>query len=116
MIAPTYQRAQLWQPARSRLHTTLLAAAIGAACFVALVLPWRGPDHRPTRAAITGQRMVQALARARGCPARLGDVMAVPLDGWGHAFTYRCAGRHLAIGSAGEDGVFATADDLWSRR
>jgi hypothetical protein len=50
------------------------------------------------------------------CPARLGDVMTIPLDGWGHAFVYRCSASHLAITSAGEDGVFGTADDLRSPR
>jgi hypothetical protein len=91
----------------------VLAALIGAASVAgASYLLIGASGHAVSRTEQTERRMHDAVSGP--CPARLGDVMAVPLDGWGHAFAYSCA--PFTIHSAGEDGVFGTADDLRSHR
>lgn len=121
MIAPTYQRAQLWEPARSRLRTTLLAALIGAAAFAALAST--RVIHEPSnRIELTRLSMVKAIYESLpawraahpgiACPRRLGAIMQSPLDAWGHAYEYACAPGGFAMRSAGADGRFHTDDDI----
>lgn len=123
MIAPSYQRAQLWAPARSRLHTILLAAVIGATAFAAIAST--RVIHEPStsdRVELTQIVMTKAIyeglpawraAHPRiACPRRLGAIMHSPLDAWGHAYEYTCAPGGFVMRSAGADGRFHTDDDI----
>ncbi|HEY6036693.1 MAG TPA: type II secretion system protein GspG, partial [Kofleriaceae bacterium] len=61
-------------------------------------------------------------AHHAGCPRRLSQLLpGAHLDPWGHALHYTCdprlaSGGTFAVFSAGEDGVFGTADDIEAHR
>jgi hypothetical protein len=90
---------------------------------------WLSPTHPPLTQ--RAEQLVDHLAFQRytewhaefprqRCPHRLGELGGAVLDPWGHAMHYTCDRRlmrrpaGIVVMSAGEDGVFGTADDLRS--
>ena len=128
MIEPSYRRDQLWGRARRGLHPAIALGACAGSLVATLALATSrvnmSIDYPPrARAALT----VAKLAHDRfpewhrhhaGCPHRLAELSVRDrLDPWGHALHYTCdprlgRGARFAVISAGEDGVFGTADDI----
>jgi hypothetical protein len=126
-----YRRTSLWEPATKRRdRRAFRGALLGGALAVGIGL-WLSRTQ-PSRAT-AAQQLVHHLAFERyvewhaefptlRCPPRLGELGGAVLDPWGHAMHYTCDHRlmheraDIVVMSAGEDGVFGTADDLRSTR
>ena len=80
MIAPTYHRAQLWAPARSRLETTITAALIGAGCCLGLGLALIDPPQ-PGSADLPG-----LLGLLKEWSIEFGNDVVVDASGMGQLF------------------------------
>lgn len=136
MIAPAYRRDQLWGPARRDLPASILAGAIvGGAFMLLLTVAAVGParshvsvDDSPRSAAnllvtkLVDEGFPAWREHHAGCPRRSSQLLRTAhLDPWGHALHYTCdprlaSGGTFAVFSAGEDGVFGTADDIEAHR
>jgi hypothetical protein len=130
MIRPSYRRDQVWGRARRGIHPAIVLGAcagtmVAILAFVALATPtFDLADHSPRSRAVTTvarlvyERFPDWRAHHAGCPHRLADLSPnARVDPWGHAMHYTCdprlrPGAHFAVVSAGEDGVFGTADDI----
>ena len=132
MIEPAYRRDQLWERPRRAIPATMLGGAIaGGALTILIAMTTYAPtrtfvsigDSPAERAHLLVTRLaVEDLPAWRehhpGCPRRLSQLLTnAGLDPWGHALHYSCdprlvPGHHFAVVSAGEDGVFGTADDI----
>lgn len=128
MIEPTYRRDQLWGRARRGIHPAIvLGACTGTMiALVAIAAPHAfvfSDDSPRSHAAMTVAKLVHERfpewrADHAGCPHRLSELLAsARVDPWGHAMHYTCdprlgLGARFAVISAGEDGVFGTADDI----
>jgi len=132
MIEPAYRRDQLWSRPRLRLPVPTLAGVIAGGALPLLLAVAALPSDReyvfiddsPRTAA---ELLVTKLAAESfpawrehhaGCPHRLSELLSgAHLDPWGHALHYTCdprlaRGGSFGVFSAGEDGVFGTADDI----
>jgi hypothetical protein len=129
MIEPSYRRDQLWGRARRGIHPAITLGVCAGTLVAILALGARMVafdlgDHSPQRHAevivanLVHERFPEWRAHHAGCPHRLADLLAnARLDPWGHAMHYTCdprlgLGARFAVISAGEDGVFGTADDI----
>lgn len=128
MIEPSYRRDQLWGRARRGIHPAIVLGACAGTLLAILTLAaprMFGPldDSPRARATMTVAKLVHDSfpdwrAHHAGCPHQLADLLPnARVDPWGHAMHYSCdprlrLGAHFAVISAGEDGVFGTADDI----
>lgn len=137
---PPFRRRGLWQAANApRLRTARNAVLGGAVVGVVLAIvvgllvvgqpAMFGDDYtRPAHARWLVRRLANEQFPAwrashpdQLCPDRLSDLDDTVLDPWGHALEYTCdprllpaASSGIAITSTGEDGTFATDDDIGS--
>jgi len=123
-----YRRATLWEPVGRKSDRQVIRALLVGALAGGVGL-WLSPAQPPL--ATKAQTLVHHLAFERytewhaefpalRCPPRLGELGGAVLDPWGHAMHYTCDHRlmhdpaDIVVMSAGEDGVFGTADDIRS--
>jgi hypothetical protein len=131
MIEPTYRRHQLWGRARRGVHPAIVLGACAGATIAIVALVALATAHTSvvfadsprshatmTIAKLAHERFPAWRAHHAGCPHRLSELLpSARVDPWGHAMHYTCdprvaLGAHFAVSSAGEDGVFGTADDI----
>jgi hypothetical protein len=130
MIEPSYRRDQLWGRARRGIHPAIvLGACAGTLVAILAILALATVDfdlgdHSPRGRAVTTvanlvhERFPAWRTHHAGCPHRLAELSSnARVDPWGHAMHYTCdrrlrPGAHFTVISAGEDGVFGTADDI----
>jgi hypothetical protein len=134
---PAFRRGALWEPAtaacerRAARNIALGCVLLGGVAFLVVhQAAARFRDDDPTKAhamwhvqQLANDRFLawRAAHPDRACPDRLADLDVNVLDPWGRALHYTCDPRLLraaspgiAITSAGEDGLFGTADDIGS--